>query len=70
MIDESRVLRKLQVVTDSLSKLEELACMDRDSFLSDFRTDQHRGNDRHMQPYHLTQEVQGSSDERRILRDC
>ena len=38
MIDESRVLRKLQVITDSLSKLEELACMDRDSFLSDFRS--------------------------------
>ena len=38
MIDESRVLRKLQVVTDSLSKLEELARMDRDAFLADFRS--------------------------------
>jgi len=32
MIDESRILHKLQAITESLSKLEELASMDRDSF--------------------------------------
>lgn len=38
MIDESRILHKLQAITESLSKLEELASMDRDSFLNDFRS--------------------------------
>ena len=38
MVDESRILHKLQAITDSLSKLEELAQMDRDVFLIDFRS--------------------------------
>ena len=38
MVDESRILHKLQAITDSLSKLEELAQMDRDVFLADFRS--------------------------------
>ncbi|MBP7892569.1 MAG: hypothetical protein KA063_03415 [Firmicutes bacterium] len=37
MVDESRILQKIQAITDSLSKLEELARMDRGTFLSDFR---------------------------------
>lgn len=36
MIDESRILRKIQTITESLSKLEELARMERDNFLNDF----------------------------------
>ena len=38
MVDESRILHKLQAITDSLSKLEELAQMGRDVFLTDFRS--------------------------------
>ena len=38
MVDESRILHKLQAITDSLSKLEELAQMGRDVFLIDFRS--------------------------------
>ena len=38
MVDESRILHNLQAITDSLSKLEELAQMDRDVFLIDFRS--------------------------------
>lgn len=38
MVDESRILHKLQAITDSLSKLEELAQMGRDGFLTDFRS--------------------------------
>jgi len=38
VVDESRILHKLQAITDSLSKLEELAQMDRDVFLIDFRS--------------------------------
>jgi len=38
VVDESRILHKLQAITDSLSKLEELAQMDRDVFLADFRS--------------------------------
>ena len=38
MVDESRILHKLQAITDSLSKLEELAQMGKDVFLIDFRS--------------------------------
>lgn len=38
MVDESRILHKLQAITDSLSKLEELAQMGKDVFLTDFRS--------------------------------
>ena len=38
MVDESRILHKLQAITDSLSKLEELAQMGGDVFLTDFRS--------------------------------
>jgi len=38
VVDESRILHKLQAITDSLSKLEELAQMGRDVFLTDFRS--------------------------------
>jgi len=38
VVDESRILHKLQAITGSLSKLEELAQMDRDVFLTDFRS--------------------------------
>lgn len=38
MVDESRILHKLQAITDSLSKLEELAQMGGDAFLADFRS--------------------------------
>jgi uncharacterized protein YutE (UPF0331/DUF86 family) len=38
VVDESRILQKIQAITDSLSKLEELARMDRGTFLSDFRS--------------------------------
>ena len=38
MVDESRILQKIQAITDSLSKLEELARMDMGTFLSDFRS--------------------------------
>jgi len=38
VVDESRILHKLQAITDSLSKLEELAQMGKDVFLIDFRS--------------------------------
>jgi uncharacterized protein YutE (UPF0331/DUF86 family) len=38
VVDESRILHKLQAITDSLSKLEELAQMGGDVFLTDFRS--------------------------------
>jgi len=38
VVDESRILHKLQAITDSLSKLEELAQMGKDVFLTDFRS--------------------------------
>ena len=38
MVDESRILHNLQAITDSLSKLEELAQMGGDVFLTDFRS--------------------------------
>jgi uncharacterized protein YutE (UPF0331/DUF86 family) len=38
MIDESRILRRIQAITESLSKLKELARMERDKFLNDFRS--------------------------------
>ncbi|MBC7083775.1 MAG: hypothetical protein H5T95_09875 [Firmicutes bacterium] len=38
MVDESKILRKLQTITESLSKLEELARMNKDDFLNDFRS--------------------------------
>jgi len=38
VVDESKILRKLQAITESLSKLEELARMDKDTFLDDFRS--------------------------------
>jgi len=38
VVDESRILHNLQAITDSLSKLEELAQMGGDVFLTDFRS--------------------------------
>lgn len=38
MVDESRVLHKLRFITASLSRLDELAQMDREAFLADFRS--------------------------------
>ncbi len=38
MIDEARILGKLQTITGALSKLEKLALMDEEAFLGDFRS--------------------------------
>lgn len=38
MVDESRILHKLRFITSALSRLDELAQMDKDVFLADFRS--------------------------------